>query len=82
MRREKEKDIKQNTGKSDRKEEDKVLLLKSNLKGVICQQNVSELLMRSNSLNGNLTHQSWQNTQMTILMFHSGEKLDRNSCTF
>ena len=63
----KKKDIKRNTGKSNRKEEEEGLLLKTNLKKMICQQNVSELLMRRNSLNWNLTHLSWQNTQMTIL---------------
>lgn len=47
MRPEKEKDIKTNTGKSNRKEEDEVFLLKVNLKGVIYQQNVSEFLIKS-----------------------------------
>ena len=46
------------TGKSNRKEKAKILLLKANLKGLICQQNASELLMRRNSLNENLTNLS------------------------
>ena len=47
---------KRKTGKSDQKEKAEVLLLKANLKGLICQQNASELLMRRSSLNENLTN--------------------------
>ena len=47
MRPEKEKDIKRNTGKSNRKEEDEAFLSKVNLKGVIYQKNVSEFLIKS-----------------------------------
>ena len=36
----KRKDIKRHTGQSDRKEENEVLLLKVNLRGVLCQQTV------------------------------------------
>ena len=77
MRPEKEKDIKRNTGKSNRKEEGEVFLLKVNLKGVIHQQKVSELLIKSNSLNGILTHLSWQNTQMFILMLSFRRKTSK-----
>ena len=73
MRPEK-KDTKRKTGKSDQKEEDEILFLKANLWGVICQQNVSELLMRRNRLNDNLTQLSWKNTQMAILMFSFRKK--------